>query len=153
MVGGGLPLVGLIALAFSAFGPGKGSALQEAANAGLNANAKLADSFLTDRLQQTFEDMLLEATSNGDITDITRLKQKLAALVPTYFSASLATRAFALLERYVNYRQALGQLAAPTDSNDLSAMRSALQARQRIRQRHFAPEEYEALFGQDERLD
>ena len=153
VVGGGLPLIGLTALPFSASGPGKGTALQEAVNAGLNVNAQSADSFLTDRLQQTFEDMLLEATSSGDITDITRLKQKLAALVPAYFSASLATRALALLERYVDYRQALGQLAAPTDPNDPSAMRSALQARQRIRQRHFAPEEYEALFGQDERLD
>ena len=153
VVGGGLPLIGLTALPFSASGPGKGTALQEAVNAGLNVNAQSADSFLTDRLQQTFEDMLLEATRSGDITDITRLKQKLAALVPTYFSASLATRALALLERYVDYRQAFGQLSAPTEPNDPSAMRSALQARQRIRQRHFAPEEYEALFGQDERLD
>lgn len=152
-VGGDLPLAGLTALPLSASGPGKGTALQEAVNAGLKANAQPADSFLTDRLQQTFEDMLLEATSSGDITDITRLKQKLAALVPAYFSASLATRASALLERYVDYRQALGQLVAPTDPSDPSAMRSALQARQRIRQRHFAPEEYEALFGQDERLD
>ena len=153
VVGGGLPRAGLTALPLSASGPGKGTALQEAVNAGFKANALPADSFLTDRLQQTFEDMLLEATSSGDITDITRLKQKLAALVPAYFSASLATRALALLERYVDYRQALGQLAAPTDPNDPSAMRSALQARQRIRQRHFAPEEYETLFGQDERLD
>ena len=152
-VGGDLPLAGLTALPLLASGPGKGTALQEAVNAGLKANAQPADSFLTDRLQQTFEDMLLEATSSGDITDITRLRQKLAALVPAYFSASLATRALALLERYVDYRQALGQLAAPTDPSDPSAMRSALQARQRIRQRHFAPEEYEALFGQDERLD
>ena len=153
VVGGGLPRAGLTALPLSASGPGTDAVLQEAVNAGFKANALPADSFLTDRLQQTFEDMLLEATSSGDITDITRLKQKLAALVPAYFSASLATRALALLERYVDYRQALGQLAAPTDPNDPSAMRSALQARQRIRQRHFAPEEYEALFGQDERLD
>ena len=153
VVGGSLPLAGLTALPLSASGPGTGTALQAAVNASFKANALPADSFLTERLQQTFEDMLLEATSSGDITDITRLKQKLAALVPAYFSASLATRTLALLERYVDYRQALGQLGAPTDPNDPSAMRSALQARQRIRQRHFAPEEYEALFGQDERLD
>jgi lipase chaperone LimK len=32
-------------------------------------------------------------------------------------------------------------------------MRSALLARQRVRQQHFTPEEYEALFGQEARLD
>ena len=156
VVGGGLPLIGLTALPFSASGPGNGTALQEAVNSGLNVNAQSADSFFTDRLQQTFEDILLEATRSSDITDITditRLKKKLTALMPAYFPASLATRALALLERYVDYRQALGQLSAPTDPNDPNAMRSALQARQRIRQRHFAPEECEALFGQGERLD
>lgn len=114
------------------------------------------DSFLTDHLQQTFEDMLLEATANaesGVVRDVAVLRQRLNALVGKYFPPELAQRATALLMRYVDYRQALGQLAAPTDPADPSAMRAALQARDRVRQQYFSAEEYEALFAQDERLD
>ena len=148
--GAALPVVAASLLSAKA---GDASATQLATSSGVNASAQPADSFLTDRLQQTFEDMMLEANSSGDITDIVRLKQKLATLVFKYFPADLAARASALLERYVDYRQALGQLAAPTDPGDPSAIRTALQARQRVRQQHFTPEEYEALFGQDARLD
>lgn len=112
-----------------------------------------ADSFLTEYLQQTFEDMMLEATAAGDVQDVAVLRQRLNALVGKYFPPELVQRATALLWRYVDYRQALGQLAAPTSPGDPAAMRTALQARQRVRQQYFSPEEYAALFGQEERLD
>lgn len=130
--------------------PPSAAAAQGSGAQSLPANA---DSFLTEHLQQTFEDMLLEANAAGDVRDVTVLRQRLAALVGRYFPPELVQRATALLARYVDYRQALGQLAAPTDPGDPSAMRAALQARQRVRQQYFSPEEYEALFGQDERLD
>ena len=149
----GVAVLPVAAPSLSTAKAGASASTQLAANLGPNASIQSADPFLTDRLQQTFEDMMLEANSSGDITDIVRLKQKLASLVSKYFPADLDARASALLERYVDYRQALGQLAAPTDPGDPSAMRTALQARQRVRQQHFTPEEYEALFGQDARLD
>ena len=120
---------------------------------GIQGLPTAADSFLTEHLQQTFEDMLLEVNAAGDVRDVAVLRQRLAALVGKYFPLELVQRATALLARYVDYRQAIGQLAAPTDPGDPSAMRAALQARQRVRQQYFSPEEYEALFGQDERLD
>lgn len=120
---------------------------------GIQGLPTAADSFLTEHLQQTFEDMLLEVNAAGDVRDVAVLRQRLAALVGKYFPPELVQRATALLARYVDYRQAIGQLAAPTDPGDPSAMRAALQARQRVRQQYFSPEEYEALFGQDERLD
>lgn len=113
----------------------------------------MPDSFLTEHLQQTFEDMLLEVTAAGEVRDVAVLRQRLNALVGKYFPSELVQRATALLARYVDYRQALGQLAAPTDPGDPSAMRASLLARQRVRQQYFSAEEYEALFGQDERLD
>lgn len=131
--------------------PGAGFPL--ASELATGERAPVIDSFLTDRLQQTFEDMLLEATGDGEAQDAAALKQRLLRLTPRYFSAELQARAVAMLERYVDYRQALGQLAAPTDPGDPAAMRIALQARQRVRQQHFTPEEYDALFGSDERLD
>lgn len=133
------------------------SAAQQAAPVWLDghraAMPAVTDSFLTEHLQQTFEDMLLEATASGDVRDVAVLRQRLNALVGKYFSPELVQRATALLARYVDYRQALGQLAAPTDPADPSAMRAALQARDRVRQQYFSAEEHEALFAQDERLD
>ena len=137
---------------------GARSAAQPPAAAGLPDGSRAAlsmptDSFLTEHLQQTFEDMLLQAIANGEVNDVAVLRQRLNALVSVYFPPELVQRATALLSRYVDYRQALGQLAAPTDPGDPTAMRAALQARQRVRQQYFSAEEYEALFGQDERLD
>ena len=137
------------------------SAAQQATAAALANDHRAAlpavtDSFLTEHLQQIFEDMLLEATVNKEsdkLRDVAVLRQRLNALVGKYFPPDLVQRATALLARYVDYRQALGQLAAPTDPADPSAMRAALQARDRVRQQYFSTDEYEALFAQDERLD
>jgi lipase chaperone LimK len=111
------------------------------------------DSFLTPDLRQTFEAMLLEATGGQDIGDPALLKNRLAALLPAYFPADLQGRAGALIERYVDYRVALSSLKPPADPGDPRALRSALEARQRVRQQHFTGDEYEALFALEARLD
>ena len=111
------------------------------------------DSFLTPDLRQTFEAMLLEVTGGQDIGEPALLKKRLADLLPRYFTAELQGRAGALVERYVDYRLALSSIKPPADPGDPRALRSALEARQRVRQQHFTGDEYEALFALDERLD
>ena len=111
------------------------------------------DIFLSPDLRQTFEAMLFEATGGTDTRDLAVLKARLVALVPRYFPAQYAVQATALMERYVDYRAALGGLKPPTDPGDPRALRSALDARQRAREQHFTSEEYEALFAQEARLD
>ncbi len=125
--------------------------------AGLARASTVTDSFLSpdasQPVRQTFEAMLLEATDGQDVRDPAWLKKRLAALVPRYFPAPLAERATALLERYVDYRVALGELKPPADPSDPRALRAALDARQSTRQRYFTGEEYEALFAEEARLD
>jgi len=108
------------------------------------------DSFLDAGLRHRLEDLLLEA---GEAATPSALKQRLAGLVPRYFQPADAVRAQALLERYVDYRVALGALKPPADPGDPHALRAAIDARQRIREQHFAGEEYRALFAQEEELD
>lgn len=108
------------------------------------------DPFLTPELLHTLEAMLLEA---GEAASPDELKRRLAALVHRHFPAEFATRALALAERYVDYRVALGSVKAPADPGDPRALRSALEARQKVRERHFSPEEYDALFAQGDALD
>jgi lipase chaperone LimK len=129
------------------------------ANAQASAAARLAqsagtpapaDPFLAADLRHKLEAMLLEA---GDVPSPAALKQRVAGLVARYFSASEATRALALAERYVDYRVALGEIKPPADPSDPRALRAAVEARQRIREQHFAGEEYQALFAQEEELD
>ena len=110
----------------------------------------LPDAFVVAQLRLTFEAMLLQA---GPMATPELLKQRLAALVPQHFSGALAAPAQAMLERYVDYRVALGQLKAPADANDPGALRQALDMRQALRQRYFSPEENTALFAQDAALD
>lgn len=107
----------------------------------------LHDPLLSAELRHQFEEMLLEA---GEADSPAELKHKLAALVARRFPATLATRAMALMERYVDYRVALGRIAAPADAGDPRALRAALEARQRVRERYFSPEEGEALFTKEE---
>ena len=121
-----------------------------AARQAQQAQDALPDPFLDASLRLTFEAILLEV---GDAATPELLKQRLAAVVPRHFSPDLATRAFALLQRYVDYRVALGRLAAAADANDPGALRQALDARLAVRQRYFSPEEHNALFAQDAALD
>jgi lipase chaperone LimK len=109
-----------------------------------------ADEFLTRDLRFRVEDLLLEA---GEADTPAALKARLAALVSRHFSARDAVRALALAERYVDYRVGLGAIKPPADPGDPRALRSALEARQRIRAKHFSADEYAALFGQEEELD
>lgn len=109
-----------------------------------------ADPFLTADLRYKLEAMLLEA---GEAGTPAALKQRLAGLVTRHFSSEQATRALALAERYVDYRVALGDIQAPADLSDPRALRAAVQARQLVREKHFAGEEYQALFAQEEELD
>lgn len=108
-----------------------------------------ADPFLTPDLRYQIEAMLLDA---GDATTPEELKLRLSQLVRKHFGADLATRALALAERYVDYRVALGTLKAPRP-DDPTALRNSLNARERLRERYFAPEEHEALFERESALD
>jgi lipase chaperone LimK len=128
-------------------GATEAAATRLAQRAGANAPA---DPFLAPDLRHKLEAMLLEA---GDAPSPAALKQRLGGVVARYFSASEATRALALAERYVDYRVALGEIKPPTDPSDPRALRAAVDARQRIREKHFAGEEYQALFAQEEELD
>jgi lipase chaperone LimK len=115
-----------------------------------DASAAAADPFLSPDLRFTLEAMLLEA---GRADSPAALKQRLAQLVPKHFPAEWAARALALGERYVDYRVALAELRAPADARDPRLLRAALDARARLRERYFAPEENDALFGGDAALD
>lgn len=108
------------------------------------------DSFLASDLRDTLEALLLEA---GDAPDPATLKQRLATLVGRHFAPTLATRALALAERYVDYRVALGQLRVSTSPSDPRALREAMVARDQLRRQHFQDEEYDALFAREAELD
>jgi lipase chaperone LimK len=108
------------------------------------------DPFLSPDLRLRLEALLLEA---GRAESPAALKQRLASLVPAHFPPAWAARALAIAERYVDYRVALAELSAPADARDPRLLRAALEARGRLRDRHFAPEESEALFGSEAALD
>ena len=122
-------------------------------HAGEALTSTTGDTFLSPNLRQTFEAMLFEATGGADMRDLAVLKTRLLALVPRYFPAQYAVQATALMERYVDYRVALGGLKPLTDPSDPRALRAALDARQQTRTQHFTREEYEALFAQEAQLD
>ena len=116
----------------------------------LVATSAEADVFLKDDLRFRFEALLLET---GEATSPSALKMRLAALLPGHFVAGDRARALALLNRYVNYRVALGDIKEPADASDPHALRVALEARQRLREKHFDSGEYSALFADEEELD
>lgn len=109
-----------------------------------------APSLLRPGLRDRLEAWLLAA---GPAPDPAALKDRLAATVGQHFAPDEAAAALALARRYVDYRVALGQLSPPADPSDPYALRQALQARQRVRQLHFAADEYQTLFGAEEALD
>ena len=102
------------------------------------------------QLRFKFEALLLEA---GDANTPAALKKRLVPLIGHHFEPADAARALALLKRYVDYRAALGDLKAPADSADPRALRQAVQARQQVREKHFAQDAYQALFAQGDALD
>ena len=111
------------------------------------------DPFLNAGLKQTIEAMVLEANAAGDTQDPAVLKKRLVALVARFFPAAYNARATALVERYVDYRVAASDLKAPSDPSDPRSLRSALTARQTLRETYFTADEYAALFAQDAQLD
>lgn len=133
-----------------------GSNASAAASSPADAGASIfsgSDIFLTEDLRARLEEMIFEASGGSEMSDPALLKKRLADLVPRYFSAALSARATALIERYVDYRVALSAIKPPTDPSDPRALRAALEARQSMREMHFAPEEYAALFAEEARLD
>lgn len=106
--------------------------------------------FLAAGLRFKLGDLLLEA---GEAATPAILKQQLAALAPRYFPAEQLPQAMELLDRYVDYRVALGEVRPPADPSDPAALRAVLEARQRVREKHFRADEYTALFAQEEELD
>lgn len=101
-------------------------------------------------LRLTLEAWLADADTWHDSP---RLKDALARQMARHVPAALAVRALALAERYVDYRVALAQWQAPPPGTDPQQLRAALQARQILRQRFFADDEYQALFGSEDALD
>ena len=130
---------------------GPDAALSPALRRQQGADSAAADVFLQNDLRFKFEALLLEA---GEAASPSELKRRLAALLPGYFSAADRARALALLERYVDYRAALGEVkGAAADARDPRALRAAIEARQRLREKHFDNGEYSALFADEEELD
>lgn len=115
-----------------------------------SALAAPPDEFLGPGLRHRLEALLLEA---GPAQTPHGLKQRLAALAAQHFGPELAVRAMQLLDRYVDYRVALAQLERPADFGDPHALRASLDERRRLRERHFDPQEYQALFADEEALD
>lgn len=108
------------------------------------------DAFLSRDLRHRLELVLMEA---GDVASPAELKQRIAGLVARHFAAADVVRATQLLERYVDYRVALGDLKPPRDRSDPRALRTAIDARRQLRERYFAAEEYQTLFAEEEELD
>ena len=138
----------------------EGAALRvKSAKALKNAPNFLADDFLTPDLRFTVESMLHEASSMttpgnyGTGTDVVLLKKQLRNLVPKYFASELWGRAYALTERYVDYRSALAALKQSAGVDDPRGLRMAMQERQALRSAHFTPDEFQALFEQEAQLD
>ena len=115
------------------------------------ASAETRKAFLASGgLRFKLEDVLLEA---GESPTPAALKQQLASLVSRYFFGTDLPLAAELLDRYVDYRVALGAVKAPADPSDPEALRAVLDARRRVREKHFSADEYAALFAQEEELD
>ena len=112
-----------------------------------------ADPLLGADLRQHIEALLLEANALGETSDPAVIRQRAALLVTRHFPAEQAVPAAALVERYIDYRIALGNIRPPTDPGDPRALCSALEARDRVCSGYFAPEENEALFARDAELD
>lgn len=124
-----------------------------AATAARPASGSPGDPFLTTELRHTLEAILFEASSGGGISDPAMLKKRAFALLPRFFPVEYTARATALIDRYVDYRVALGDIKPPADPRDPRALRAALDARQQVRERHFTGDEFDALFAEDMQLD
>lgn len=113
----------------------------------------LADPLLVPGLRYAIDALLNDALEAGATEDLQEIKRRLRALADRHFAADVRERALALALRYVDYRAALGSVPPPADMSDAKAVRTAMQARDSLRQQFFQPAEYEALFAEEAALD
>jgi lipase chaperone LimK len=108
----------------------------------------------TPALHRVVEDLIGDVLGNGSVSnDPHGFRARLAARAKAHFPPELADSAIAFLNRYVNYLESLDALNLSSAKNDAAALRSLYEARSALRKSFFAPEEYEALFARDDRLD
>ncbi|MFT0138302.1 lipase secretion chaperone [Alcanivoracaceae bacterium MT1] len=81
--------------------------------------------------------------------DLETLKARLAADFQSHLSAPAAAQAWALLERYLDYNEALAELTAPEQTSE--DLRQGLEQRRAVRARFFDAAISEALFGAEDR--
>lgn len=106
------------------------------------------DPLLTPNLLRIFEQML----NDSQARDKEGLMAEMRAKIDKYLPPEWRVRALGLLERYIDYRNALEALPA-ANIGDPAGLRRILDARAGIRSRYFAPEEVAGLFGADEKFD
>jgi lipase chaperone LimK len=125
-------------------------AMRASQKTSVQAFATPAGNFLNAGLRHRLDALWLEA---GDARTPAELKQRLAAVLARHFAPQDLPRAAQLLDRYVDYRVALGELKPPANASDPRALGDALAARQKLRRQWFAPDEYDALFAREDALD
>ncbi|KAF0806642.1 lipase chaperone [Alcanivorax xiamenensis] len=81
--------------------------------------------------------------------DLDTLKARLAADFEARLSPSAAARAWALLQQYLGYREALAELTPP--AQEPAALRHSLEQRRALRDRFFDAATAEAFFGFEDR--
>jgi lipase chaperone LimK len=131
--------------------------VQSANNTGRShAKPQVAPSALlqTPSFARTIEDLLGDVLGSSNLRDDAHgFRARLAERVRKQFAPELAEHAIAFVNRYLNYLESLDALNLPSQAQDVAALRNVFETRKAIRQAHFSPEEYEALFARDDRLD
>ncbi len=110
--------------------------------------AAVPDALLNSSLISIFDQVLSEAQADNKAA----FMAKAPALLAKYLREDWRVRALGLLERYVDMQEALTSMPPPAPG-DPAQLRRALQAREAMRRRYFAPEEIEGLFGDQIRQD
>ena len=123
-------------------------AAAEASAIALRNNSHAPDPLLTPDLLRIFEQML----NDSQARDKEGLMAEMRAKIDKYLPPEWRVRGLGLLERYIDYRNALEALPAAS-IGDPAGLRRILDARAGIRARYFAPEEVEGLFGAEEKFD
>ena len=136
------------AVAASSVPPATNPAAAEASAIALRNNSHAPDPLLTPDLLRIFEQML----NDSQARDKEGLMAEMRAKIDKYLPPEWRVRGLGLLERYIDYRNALEALPAAS-IGDPAGLRRILDARAGIRARYFAPEEVEGLFGAEEKFD
>jgi len=128
--------------------PATSSDLPDVSRSAPDASPHAPDPLLTPALLRIFEQML----DGSQARDKEGLMAEMRARIDRYLPPEWRVRALGLLERYIDYRNALEALPA-ANIGDPAGLRRILDARAGIRSRYFAPEEVEGLFAADEKFD